>query len=65
MDPTENNTSEDTRDQPWKQWVEDELKTRKKADEIPEGRPAQEERVQAFKKKSDEGSYDDSSNKAG
>ncbi len=47
MDPS---SGKDTRDQPWKAWVKEELEARKKADETEAGRREQEERVRAFEK---------------
>lgn len=57
---------EDTRAQPWQDWVKAELEARKKADETDEGRKKQEELAKAFIRKNDEDeneAYD--TNKAG
>ncbi|KAI0453558.1 hypothetical protein F5B21DRAFT_479093 [Xylaria acuta] len=59
---------EDTRSQPWKEWVEAELSARKKADETEEGRMAQEARVQAYintNNEDKESEYESLGNKAG
>jgi len=61
------NTQEDTRSQPWKDWVQEELEARKTADKTEEGRKKQEELAKAFMKKNDEEEDDEAydSNKAG
>lgn len=51
MDPFASNGEEDTRGQPWKLWVEEELEARKKADKTEEGRQAQEERTEAYNRR--------------
>jgi len=38
----------DARNQPWKEWIKEELEARKKADTTEEGRKAQEERIKAY-----------------
>lgn len=65
MDPFQHN-AQDTRTQPWKQWVQQELDARKKADETEDGRKAQEDRVKAYIQKTDGGNEGEgSNNKAG
>ncbi|KAI1378293.1 hypothetical protein F4677DRAFT_412810 [Hypoxylon crocopeplum] len=67
MSPFQRN-SKDARSQPWKQWVQEELDARKKADETEEGRKVLDERVKAYIRKNDGGDeegYESPRNKAG
>ncbi|KAK4244752.1 hypothetical protein C7999DRAFT_34895 [Corynascus novoguineensis] len=57
---------QDLRQQPWKDWVKQELQAREKAEETEEGRKALEEKAKAYIRKNDEDeseAYD--TNKAG
>ncbi|KAI4869536.1 hypothetical protein F4820DRAFT_406935 [Hypoxylon rubiginosum] len=58
MDPFQSG-SKDTRSQPWKQWVQEELDARKRADKTEEGRKAQENRAKAYIRKTDDDDDDD------
>ncbi|KAJ2902098.1 hypothetical protein MKZ38_001007 [Zalerion maritima] len=66
MSPFASDT-EDTRSQPWKEWVEEELEARKEADATEEGRAAQEERVHAYMEGNhdEDAAYESPANKAG
>jgi hypothetical protein len=66
MDSVKDTAQEDTRSQPWKDWVQDELDARKKADTTEAGRKKQENLAKAFIRKNDdddEEAYD--TNKSG
>ncbi|KAI9155596.1 hypothetical protein HJFPF1_08182 [Paramyrothecium foliicola] len=57
---------EDERTQPWKEWVEEELKARRDADKTEEGRRKLEERIKAYKaRQKGTKSGGDGGNKAG
>jgi hypothetical protein len=56
----------DGRDQPWKEWVEEELKARRDAEQTPEGRRDMEKKLEEYRKKRRGQKADnDGTNKAG
>jgi hypothetical protein len=66
MDNPEQQKPEDPRQQPWKNWVKEELEAREKAAETEEGRKALEEKAKAYiRKNDDEESEAYDTNKAG
>ena len=42
---------DDSRKQPWKEWIQQEIGARKKADETEEGRRIQRERIRAYEER--------------
>jgi hypothetical protein len=57
---------EDGRSQPWKDWVEEELKARRDAEKTREGRRDMEKKLEEYRKKrSGQKTDNDGSNKAG